>query len=66
MVLNVDDVGASLVFATVTITRTSRTPSRPQQTVPATPWATAAPPPGLHHRTDPTATPPPHFPGDCV
>ncbi|MFB7867903.1 hypothetical protein [Streptomyces sp. NPDC056069] len=39
MVLDVDDVGASLAFATVTIARTSRTVP-PQQTAPDDPWAT--------------------------
>ncbi|WP_331719024.1 single-stranded DNA-binding protein (plasmid) [Streptomyces sp. NBC_00289] len=42
MVLDVDDVGASMTFATVTITRTTRpVPSR--ETAPDDPWATASP-----------------------
>ncbi|MEU9547237.1 single-stranded DNA-binding protein [Streptomyces mirabilis] len=42
MVLEVDDVGASMTFATVTITRTARSvPAR--ETAPDDPWATASP-----------------------
>lgn len=42
MVLDVDDVGASMTFATVTITRTARSVP-PRETVPDDPWATASP-----------------------
>ncbi|MET9915275.1 single-stranded DNA-binding protein [Streptomyces sp. NPDC006476] len=42
MVLDVDDVGASMTFATVTITRTTR-PIPPRETAPDDPWATASP-----------------------
>ena len=42
MVLDVDDVGASMTFATVTITRTAR-PLPPRETAPDDPWATASP-----------------------
>ncbi|WP_266655577.1 single-stranded DNA-binding protein [Streptomyces sp. NBC_01549] len=42
MVLDVDDVGASMTFATVTITRTTR-PAPPRETAPDDPWATASP-----------------------
>uniref|UniRef100_UPI003F495AED single-stranded DNA-binding protein n=1 Tax=Streptomyces sp. CA-141956 TaxID=3240051 RepID=UPI003F495AED len=57
MVLDVDDAGASLAFATLTVTRTTRTVP-PQQTAPDDPWATASP-----HRPAPgpgpqTAPPP--------
>ena len=41
MVLDVDDVGASMTFATVTITRTAR-PVPPRETAPDDPWATAS------------------------
>lgn len=42
MVLDADDVGASMTFATVTITRTTR-PALPRETAPGDPWATASP-----------------------
>ena len=42
MVLDVDDVGASMTFATVTITRTARAVP-PRETAPDDPWATASP-----------------------
>ena len=42
MVLDVDDVGASMTFATVTITRTTR-PAPPREIAPDDPWATASP-----------------------
>lgn len=42
MVLDADDVGASMTFATVTITRTTR-PVPPRETAPDDPWATARP-----------------------
>ncbi|MET9915160.1 single-stranded DNA-binding protein [Streptomyces sp. NPDC006476] len=42
MVLDVDDVGASMTFATVTITRTTR-PVPPRETAPDDPGATASP-----------------------
>ncbi|MFJ2478445.1 single-stranded DNA-binding protein [Streptomyces sp. NPDC087659] len=42
MVLDADDVGASMTFATVTITRTTR-PVPPRETAPDDPWATASP-----------------------
>ncbi|MEU2867539.1 single-stranded DNA-binding protein [Streptomyces mirabilis] len=42
MVLDVDDVGASMTFATVTITRTAR-PVPARETAPDDPWATASP-----------------------
>ncbi|MEV6841566.1 single-stranded DNA-binding protein [Streptomyces sp. NPDC051133] len=42
MVLDVDDVGASMTFATVAITRTSR-PVPPRETAPDDPWASASP-----------------------
>lgn len=42
MVLDADDVGASMTFATVTITRTAR-PVPPRETAPDDPWATASP-----------------------
>ncbi|MET8328658.1 single-stranded DNA-binding protein [Streptomyces sp. NPDC005181] len=41
MVLDVDDVGASMTFATVTITRTGRSVP-PRDTAPDDPWATAS------------------------
>ncbi|GGJ67776.1 hypothetical protein GCM10010121_093100 [Streptomyces brasiliensis] len=42
MVLDVDDVGASMTFATVTITRTAR-PVPPREIAPDDPWGTASP-----------------------
>ncbi|MFD6311009.1 single-stranded DNA-binding protein [Streptomyces nigra] len=42
MVLDVDDVGASMTFATVAITRTSR-PVPAREIAPDDPWATASP-----------------------
>ncbi|MGW2936646.1 hypothetical protein ACWDA7_33415 [Streptomyces sp. NPDC001156] len=42
MVLDVDDVGASMTFATVTITRTTR-PVPTREIAPDDPWATASP-----------------------
>ncbi|MFE5302271.1 single-stranded DNA-binding protein [Streptomyces sp. NPDC056632] len=42
MVLDAEDVGASMTFATVTITRTTR-PVPPRETAPDDPWATASP-----------------------
>ncbi|MEV6332644.1 hypothetical protein [Streptomyces sp. NPDC051909] len=42
MVLDADEVGASLTFATVTITRTSRV-LPPRETAPDDPWASASP-----------------------
>ncbi|MER6076640.1 single-stranded DNA-binding protein [Streptomyces sp. NPDC001817] len=42
MVLDVDDVGASMTFATLTITRTTR-PAPPRESAPDDPWATASP-----------------------
>jgi single-strand DNA-binding protein len=42
MVLDADDVGASMTFATVKITRTAR-PVPPRETAPDDPWATASP-----------------------
>ncbi|MDX2565164.1 single-stranded DNA-binding protein [Streptomyces sp. TX20-6-3] len=48
MVLDADDVGASMTFATVTITRTART-APPRETAPDDPWATATP----HRPTEP-------------
>ncbi|MDQ1005574.1 single-strand DNA-binding protein [Streptomyces sp. V4I23] len=42
MVLDADDVGASMTFATVAITRTAR-PVPPRETAPDDPWATASP-----------------------
>ncbi|MFJ3762781.1 single-stranded DNA-binding protein [Streptomyces sp. NPDC090080] len=42
MVLDVDDVGASMTFATETITRTTR-PVPPRETAPDDPWASASP-----------------------
>ncbi|MGW2207175.1 single-stranded DNA-binding protein [Streptomyces sp. NPDC001774] len=42
IVLDADDVGASMTFATVTITRTTR-PIPPRETAPDDPWATASP-----------------------
>ncbi|MEV5646383.1 single-stranded DNA-binding protein [Streptomyces flaveolus] len=41
MVLDVDDVGASMTFATVAITRTTR-PAAPRETAPDDPWASAS------------------------
>ncbi|MFE1856261.1 single-stranded DNA-binding protein [Streptomyces sp. NPDC059489] len=42
MVVDVDDVGASMAFATVTIARTAR-PVPPREIAPDDPWATARP-----------------------
>ncbi|MEV6029434.1 hypothetical protein [Streptomyces sp. NPDC052036] len=42
MVLDVDDVGASMMFAAVTIIRTVR-PIPPWETAPDDPWGTASP-----------------------
>jgi single-strand DNA-binding protein len=50
MVMDVDDVGASMTFATVAITRTTRG-IPPRETAPDDPWATAS-------RTRPTTPPP--------
>ncbi|MFB7293594.1 single-stranded DNA-binding protein [Actinacidiphila glaucinigra] len=52
MVLDVDDVGASMTFATVTIARTTRPAAPHRETAPDDPWATASP----HRPTTPTAT----------
>ncbi|MFE0654719.1 single-stranded DNA-binding protein [Streptomyces sp. NPDC059534] len=41
MVMDVDDVGASMTFATVTIARTTRA-TPPRETAPDDPWATAS------------------------
>ncbi|MGW1802248.1 hypothetical protein ACWCQN_41745 [Streptomyces sp. NPDC001984] len=40
-VMDVDDVGASMAFATVTIARTTRA-TPPRETAPDDPWATAS------------------------
>ncbi|MEU2835244.1 hypothetical protein ABZ667_42775 [Streptomyces lavendulae] len=42
MVMDVDDVGASMTFATLTIARTTRAVP-PRETAPDDPWATASP-----------------------
>ncbi|MFE0654420.1 single-stranded DNA-binding protein [Streptomyces sp. NPDC059534] len=42
MVLDAEEVGAALTFATVTITRTTR-PAPTRETAPDDPWATATP-----------------------
>ncbi|MFI9082253.1 single-stranded DNA-binding protein [Streptomyces sioyaensis] len=52
IVMDVDDVGASMTFATVTIARTTRG-IPPRETAPDDPWATAS-------RTRPTTPPPTH------
>jgi single-strand DNA-binding protein len=49
MVMDVDDVGASMTFATVSITRTTRS-APPRDAAPDDPWATAS-------RTRPPAVP---------
>ncbi|SED17511.1 single-strand DNA-binding protein [Streptomyces sp. 2231.1] len=43
MVMDVDDVGASMTFATVAITRTVRPAPPARETAPDDPWATASP-----------------------
>ncbi|MFF3062712.1 single-stranded DNA-binding protein [Streptomyces sp. NPDC057909] len=43
MVMDADDVGASMTFATVAITRTTRPGPPARETAPDDPWATASP-----------------------
>ncbi|MGW2583870.1 single-stranded DNA-binding protein [Streptomyces virginiae] len=43
MVMDVDDVGASMAFATVAITRTTRPVPPTRETAPDDPWAAASP-----------------------
>lgn len=54
MVMDADEVGASMTFATVTITRTTRSGDRPKETAPDDPWTTATP----TRPTPPTTNPP--------